>query len=59
MAEGAGTVTGAQTLILFLVLTLCTIWFTNLTMKALDILYRPRIRSWVSFDEKIPVVKSF
>ncbi len=36
-----------QTVVLFAVLGLATLWFTNLSLRALDILYGPRVRIWV------------
>ena len=44
MAQG---VSGAQTLVLFGAMVLVTCWFTNLVLRATDVLYRPRLRKWV------------
>ncbi len=41
------TASGAQTLILFVVMTLVTLWFSNLVLRAVDILYEPRVRGWM------------
>ena len=38
---------GAQTLILFVAMTLVTIWFTNVILKALDIVYQPKVKKWL------------
>lgn len=39
--------TAAQTLILFVAMGLVTIWFTNVILKALDILYKPKVKTWL------------
>lgn len=41
------TASGAQTLILFVAMALVTIWFTNVILKALDVLYKPRVKQWL------------
>ena len=43
----SGAASSAQTLLLMIVLGLVTLWFTNIVMRALDILYRPQVRRWM------------
>ena len=40
-------VTGLQSLIVFVVMGLVTLWFTNLMFRAMDILYKPRVQKWI------------
>ena len=40
-------VSGLQSLIIFVVMGLVTLWFTNLMFRALDILYKPGVKKWI------------
>ena len=51
MAENV--ITGAHTLLLFIIMALVTIWISNLMLKAVDILYKPQVHHWV--HNKAPI----
>ncbi|TRY68658.1 hypothetical protein TCAL_02472 [Tigriopus californicus] len=38
---------GPQTLVLLVVMVVTTIWFTNIILKSLDILYKPKVNQWI------------
>lgn len=40
-------VSGAHTLVLLVVLIVTTVWFTNIILKSLDILYKPKVNQWI------------
>ena len=40
-------ISGAQTVIAFVVMGLVTVWFTNVMIRAIDILYKPRVARWI------------
>ena len=45
-----------QTLTLFLIMSLVTLWFTNIIIRGLDLLYRPKLKTWIQdkpyYEEK-------
>lgn len=43
----ANEVSLLQTLTLFLIMSLVTLWFTNIIIKGLDLLYKPKLKTWI------------
>lgn len=45
--SGGAPGSGAMALVLFAVMAVFTVWFSNFVLRSIDVLYKPNVRRWV------------